>query len=299
MAKFCLRMTSTLTASGLLLLLALLPAPDADAAPGSKVGWIETADRAGLAPAPVKIVRQGKEIVYSEAEGLKACDKIRLVDSRSVVRITLSNAQRLILDESTPEVVVPCDSLALAAAAVRLLQAIIGDADARRVAATTRTAMYLEMPILVADKAVIASGNRSLYVAWRGGVAPFSVEILRQGGKEILVSQRNIAGHAVRLPQSVLATGQYTLVVEDAAGQGVREKELHVVAARDLPPMPKTLVDARLPENDRALFYADVLVGSGDGRFTLEALQKAAAISPQTPAAREWLKAWMANDLRD
>jgi hypothetical protein len=44
-----------------------------------------------------------------------------------------------------------------------------------------------------------------------------------------------------------------------------------------------------LGDEARALFYADYLAALDDGRWTLEALQRVAALPAQSPAVRQWL----------
>ena len=285
-----------------LLLGAMLFAPITFATPSGKAGWIHTAKLPQTLSNVFHVVRRGTVVPYTEAEGLLPCDQVKLLDASATIHITLSNAQRIRLDALRPETVVPCERESIGDSVARLLQAITGQAESfrstasTRATASTRSAASLNIPALVAAKTMIAEGKRSLFISWRGGKAPFSVKILSQNGSKPVLEKDNVAGHDASFPEIKLETGQYSLIITDAEQKWIREDEFHVVSALTVPAMPKELKDANLSENARTLFYADFLVGFEDGRFTLEALQKAASISPPTPASRDWLRAWGANN---
>lgn len=298
-----LRVNPFWTVAGTLVLGAVLFAPITFAMPGGKAGWIHTAKLPPQLSNVLRVVRHGTVVPYTEAEGLLPCDQVKLLNANTTIHITLTNAQRIRLDALRPETLVPCERESIGDSVARLLQAITGKAESVRAAtrspAFTRSAALtvtgtasLNIPALVADKAMIAEGKRSLFVSWRGGKAPFSVEILRKNGTKPLLAKNHVAGRDVWFPEIKLEPGQYSLIITDAEQNWIREDEFHVVSALTVPAMPKELKDAKLSESARTLFYADFLVGFEDGRFTLEALQKAASISPPTPASRDWLSAW-------
>lgn len=298
------------TVVSLFALLAILSGTDVLASQGGKAGWIETAKLQGPISNVVRIIRGGGEVAYSESEGLRACDRIKLLDEKASLRVTLSNAQRLNLSASRPEVVVPCNTPGFAERIGNVIQAITGQAEKRRagdgqpaIAATrgqgalagSRTYVPLGIPVLVAETAEIAEGKRAIFVSWRGGLAPFRVEVLRteaDGKVTTIASQDNVRQRSVTLPEAKLPVGRYSLVITGKDNSWIREDKLDVVSASSLPAMPAELKAAKLADSVRTLYYADFLVGFEDGRFTLEALQQAASISPATPASRDWLSAW-------
>lgn len=291
-----------LAAVSLLALPSLSLGADVLMSEGSKVGWIEPTNLNKPVSSQVRIIRAGAEVAYSDADGLLACDQVKLVDKEATLRVTLSNAQRLSLSASRPEVVIPCNTPGFAERFGSLLQAITGQAEKRRTMAATRGAIAatrsrasLSVPALVAETAEIAEGKRAIFVSWRGGEAPFRVEILRKtedGKVTTVVAQNNVRERSVTLPQARLPVGRYSLMITGADKQWIREDMLDVVPALSVPEIPVELKQAKLDESVRMLYYADFLVGFEDGRFTLEALQKAASIFPATAASREWLSTW-------
>lgn len=286
-------------AVSLFVLLGSLSGRDALASKDGKAGWIENSRQTQPISSLVRVIRDGAEVSYTESDGLRSCDRIKLMDAGATLRVTLSNAQRLTLSASRPEVAVPCSTPGLAERIGSLIQAITGQAEIRRPAiAATRSASAEEalgIPVLVAETAELAEGKRAIFVSWRGGEAPFRVEILRTAddGKVItVVAQDDVRERAVTLPEARLTVGRYSLVITGADKRWIREDKLDVVPVSAVPSMPAELREAKLTESVRTLYYADFLVGFKDGRFTLEALQKAASVSPGTPASREWLSAW-------
>jgi hypothetical protein len=143
---------------------------------------------------------------------------------------------------------------------------------------------------------MLVAGERSLYVTWEGGVAPYTVTLAPYGGGTAVVEQSNIKAKAVRLPKVRLEPGRYVLEVLGSDKYGIKDDAVTVVEVSKLPDPPKALIDARLPKADHELLYAYYLEGWGNGEWTLEALQRAAAVSPPTPAVRDWLMGRFSQD---
>jgi hypothetical protein len=160
-----------------------------------------------------------------------------------------------------------------------------------RVAALTRDISPLVVPALAGPQANLVAGRRALYVAWTGGVAPFSVQLAAADGREVALRSA-VEAHSTRLPAADLSPGQYTLRVRNRAGhriEGIRDDAVFVVADGTLPALPDTLKHPSLSDEARTLFYADYLTAQEDGRWTLEALQRVAALPGQSAAVRQWL----------
>lgn len=261
-------------------------------------GWVEKPSFSAF-----KIMRGDVELPTGQAD-LQACDIVVLRDPKATVRIMLANYQRVQLDVNVPEnrIQVPCGEKARWSdkplAVLRIIAGLstapaAGSASFER-ALLTRTeteedSPRLSVPALGNYDAMLAAGERSLYVTWEGGVAPYTVKLAPYGGGTAVAEQSNIVARAVRLPKVRLEPGRYMLEVRGGDKYGIEDDAITVVDRTRLPEPPKALMDANLPKADHELLYAYYLEGWGNGEWTLEALQRAAGISPPTPAVRDWL----------
>lgn len=263
------------------------------------VGWIDNPKFESFT-----IIRDGHKLKNGQAD-LQACDIVQLTDSRAIVHITLSSAQRVQLDAKVPglKIKVPCDEKprwhdkplavlrAIALLATAPVPALATDIIYSEQVAATRgvnDSPRLAVPALGNYAPMLVAGERSLYLTWHGGVPPYRVSMKQYGGS-IVIQQDNIGATFVRLPRMLLLPGRYVLRVEGSDKHGIEEDSITVVDAARLPPPPIALAEATLAKADRELLYAYYLEGWGKGEWTLEALQRAAAIDPATPVAREWL----------
>ena len=284
-------------AAALLLLLTSSLSAAAQAQPGEVAGWVEPDPKTLVVPTSAfRLDRAGKAIAYPDV-GLQACDRLKLLDEKAVVRIRLASNLRMQLDAETPglQLEIPCNERSIAASLAAALRAMIGGTEQRkqRVAALTRDIAPLTLPaLLTAPQSSIAAGRRALYVAWTGGVGPYSVQLLRAGDGREVVSRANIGAHSVLLPPADIEPGEYTLWVRNRSGyriEGIREDGIVAVAQSVVPTMPDVLRAGGLTDEARTLFYADFLAAQDEGRWTLEALQRVAALPAQSPAVRQWL----------
>lgn len=262
------------------------------------VGWIENPDFKVF-----KIIRDKQALPAGMAD-LQACDIVQLQNDQATVRITLAGYQRFQLDAKVPErkIQVPCTetsswygkSLAL----VRLIAGLATAPTYPEALMGTRakqTLTVLNVPALGHYDPLLVAGERSLYINWHGGVSPYTVTLQRYGGGN-LVEQNNIDATSVRLPKVHLKPGRYVLVVQGSDKNAIKEDSVTVVDAARLPAPPKALTDARLPKAEHQLLYAYYLEGWGQGEWTLEALQRATAIKPATPAVHDWLQSRFAQE---
>jgi hypothetical protein len=257
------------------------------------VGWVEKPDINA-----VTIVRNDVNMPKGTSD-LLACDVVKLNDVAATAHITLASYQRLLLDGHTSEgkIRIPCKEMApWFGRQLDLVKTIVAAATApgRRFEAIAATRAEdqpspIEVPALGDYDPMLVAGERSLYVAWTGGVAPFTVSVLRADGTAV-TSQDGIRAHVLSLPSASYAPGRYSLVVKGIDGHGVRESGLTVVEASKLPPRPAILSHSSLPSADEKLLYAYFLEGWGKGEWTLEALQQAASITPPTPASSDWIE---------
>ncbi len=285
-------------ALALSVLCATAQALDADVA-----GWVEPDPKTQAIPlSAFRLDRAGKAIAYPDA-GLRACDKLVLIDDKAIVRVRLASNLRLQLDAESQarQIEIPCDQRGIASSLAAALRALVSSAEQRkaRVATLTRDIAPLALPILVAPQTHIVAGHRALYVTWTGGVAPFSVQLVSaRDGREV-TSKTNLGTHSVYLPAIDLEPGQYTLWIRNRAGhrvEGIREDALMVLPRDASPPIPQVLLSPTLTEEARTLFYADFLAALDDGRWTLEALQQVAGLKGQSAAVRQWLQRYGARD---
>lgn len=250
----------------------------------------------------IKVMRNNKEVPLSNTTQLYACDKVILIDLQQLVRIKLADYKSLQLDASQTSVTIPCESKKISEKLVGVLQAIIGNSGSSRqrvLGGSRGSAEKLQMPSLSAETAVVAISKNPLFLTWHGGQSPFTVELIRSTDNSIMASMNKLTKNEVRLPIIDLPVGQYSLVVKNADGSGIRESKFYLVEASKVPSMPTELRDAKLDDESRGLFYADYLLGFEDGRFTLQAIQQVANIKPQTKQTREWLSVWGGNKTID
>lgn len=256
----------------------------------STVGWITKTD-----PSAFTISRDNRLLPKGSNE-LRACDVVTLVDSSATVHIVLSSYQRIDLDQGAPhqQIQISCNAKGVWQSAqlviARLLTAA-ATAPAQHIIAATRGGGKpdpIKVPALGSYNPMLIAGDRSLFIAWTGGVAPYRVRVSQYNGL-VIAEQNEITGTNVMLPAAHFEQGRYSLVVLGADGHGLKENNLTVVDPSRLPPRPSTLDDASLSQADRILLYSYYLEGLGNGEWTLEALQKAASINPPTPASSDWI----------
>ena len=256
------------------------------------VGWIANPDFDAF-----RISRHNAPVPKGTSD-LLACDIVKLVNQSAIVHIVLSSYQRVDLDATAPErqLQIPCEDKGIwqgdrLAVMRKITDRATAPARHTEVITATRGETLLApliIPALGNYNPLLAAGDRSLYVAWTGGVAPYSVSVSQCGGG-VVTGRSGITGTSVSLPSAHLAPGRYVLVVEGSNGRGLKEDGITVVDPSQLPPPPAALGETGLTQADRQLFYAYYLEGLGQGEWTLEALQQAASIDPPTPASSDWV----------
>jgi hypothetical protein len=198
------------------------------------------------------------------------------------------------LDQAHPETKIPCDSTPVSNPFLSVWREISGgDRTAYSVAAVSRGDEF-KVPILSSDRSnLIAVAQRSLYISWQGGVAPYRVQLRRADTGQVIAEINGIRETEVRMPALSLPIGQYSLSVydtpTDASAPERREDNLFVVDPSSLPSMPVVQDLSQLSEAEQQLLYVYFLEGTDHGRWAFEAMQRAVAITPATAASTAWL----------
>ncbi|MFO1049892.1 MAG: hypothetical protein U1E52_18575 [Geminicoccaceae bacterium] len=152
-----------------------------------------------------------------------------------------------------------------------VLAAVRGD-DSRSVTA----------PLLDADIAALAAGQRGLALRWSGGVAPYALSI---AADDPLLDLPALAT-AELPPQSLdLTPGDYTLTITDAKGTEI-ERDVEVVAADEVPGAPEDPGLAQLPAEYHTLAQAGWLSQQEDGRWRWEAWLQLQTLPPDFAPGR-------------
>jgi hypothetical protein len=151
--------------------------------------------------------------------------------------------------------------------------------------------VQFNVPVFSADQSQIVSGDRALFVSWRGGATPFVVRLSSADNGIPLAEMSNIRDRCwVTLPRVDLKPGRYRVAVIDA--KGTTEEEAMLIAVSHMPDMPATLRDASLPDNERSLYYQTWLSATDGGRWAFEAMQHVATMDCKWAPVREWLERW-------
>jgi hypothetical protein len=141
-----------------------------------------------------------------------------------------------------------------------------GSAWTRKVNAVARGDDDLFIPLLAAPQE-IASGARVLAVSWRGGVGPFQLQVLKDGGGRVAGAQ-DLGVREARLGPVGLTPGEYALRIEDRQGT-VRQSRFTVVLPESVPKAPPAF--RQLGGAAQELLEAVWLAGRPEGRWSWEA----------------------------
>ena len=131
---------------------------------------------------------------------------------------------------------------------------------------------------------VLAAGRRDIDVVWEGGVAPFMVRLVQDGGGTV-AELGPLAERRAALGRVSLVPGDYGLRIDDARGT-VRMTRVSVVAASAVPAPPAELRDAALSGIAREVLESVWLAGRGDGRWSWEAYLRLGALGDDITARR-------------
>lgn len=299
------------------LILALL-APSASARADDYTAFLEGVFPAGPPPGGlVRIERHRQGVPVSPGKTLlKPGDKIILLraDALVTIRDLTSNTQTPVRHRKgrlgrDPDLTVPSAELgSLPEHAAAWFVAVVQGANqarekvrfagsrgplddqCRETAGPEPTVMPFEAPMLDGGPLWIAAARRSVFVAWRGGRAPFTVTLASQSGGEMFPPVRVDASCSVRLPPVDLQPGAYRLAVTDADGVSIASAD-SVEARADLPQAPPEL-SASSSATARRLQVATWLESLPERHWRFEAIQQVSELACASPAATAWLEPW-------
>jgi hypothetical protein len=305
MAKSSLR-SSPLTGSHratLLVLLALMSAcmgarTACAATTGEIFGWLEDEGDATL----LRIERNGQRVAYDPGIGFARCDSVSILASAPApVTIATADGSRIFVKPGQSAVTIGCTAkeggvtrdLAL------FLQQLLHRSNQRlpQMAATRALPMpcghpALDVPLLSRGEEIpsmVVGGRSSLLLTWVSTDPPVDVE-LRNAQGTVVAKASAVHDQPLRLKAPLKSDLRYHLRLTDKCGKSIEDDDVQAVSATHRPALPPEL--ARLPEPQRTIFYADYLVGFGDGRWGLEALQLVGSLPQGDKVVEEWIEQW-------
>ena len=140
-----------------------------------------------------------------------------------------------------------------------------------------------DAPLLRASTSLLRAGQRSLFVAWRGGLPPFRVTLAREGDPTPIAELSELKGCEAFLPATDLTAGQYRLEIADRRSYVFPEASLLVAVKQAAPPASDGAEVATW------LAQAQWLAEQDDGRWRFSALQDVAARLGELPEAEAWI----------
>lgn len=126
----------------------------------------------------------------------------------------------------------------------------------------------------------LVAGTRPLYLAWKGGKAPYDLTIKRANQK--LLEEKGLKEQRIKTPVLDLTVGDYRLRICDAQKKCSVDYAFSVVESK--PEYPRELKDSRIPEATRLTAQATWLAAQGRKKWFFEAYQQIAGLSE--PSAR-------------
>ena len=155
----------------------------------------------------------------------------------------------------------------------------------------TNEPIPFRIPVLAADRSILAAGTRAIFVSWQGGVPPFSVTLSTAETGVVIAKTTGVNACAGRLPSVSLTPGHYRLAVTDANNVAEQEENLFSVVG-DAPTMPRELREADIPEEARQIYTATWMTVLDGGEWAFEAQQRVAAMDCHSAAVQDWLRHW-------
>jgi len=141
----------------------------------------------------------------------------------------------------------------------------------------------LSMPVVVDDSSRLGSHRTTIHIAWEGGTAPFTVQILSGQGKTLAAKER-VQEWRLQLLWSAgpIPEGPARIVVEDGAGQRI-SKLINLVPVHSL---PEQVAQDDLPPTLHAIIAADHLIQTNRRQWGFEAYQDLADLADSYEPAR-------------
>ncbi len=148
----------------------------------------------------------------------------------------------------------------------------------------------LGMPILEQRGNYVRAGTRDLYLAWRGGPAPFSVELSKVGQEGPGLAHRDqVASREITFESVPLTPGRYQVTIWSADGSALQAL-LSALEGDQIPGPPVELMKSSEEDPPDSLLQALWLASEGNGDYVFEAFQQIAEIAKAYPEAKVFLE---------
>ncbi len=273
------------------LFLLLVSSVGADVPTSVRAGWIDSFDGSAAG----YVLRRGDQVLPVQYfMPLLAGDRIEIRAADGLVRVRLGEDAPLVLNHDKSLFEVPrtgtppsvwgnlmtwasgwFTELHDESASARLISAVSkGDA----VAGPASGLLFTEIVGL-------SAGRRPLALAWRGGTAPFRVQLSRdEQGAMPVIDLTDIPVTECLIPEVDLSPGQYLLEIRDGAGRHLIS-DVAVVDPAEVPRPEPAAAPGGLPEEAARTVTAAWLAGQRGGWvWRLEAYQAIAGASTYAPA---------------
>ncbi len=263
----------------------------------------------------ISVTRRGIQVPVADNADLSSGDEIRVLDSQAAVTVRMVATRALFPirrhgggrlgepDFTVPTVSIPglpgkawafIKQAGLSANQARgdtvaASRAVPGVGACFNEGGKTNEPLSFDVPVLTAERSLLAQGQRRLFVSWRGGASPFSAVLSDAVSGQVLARADGVRTHChAQLPAATIVPGaRYRLAIID--GNGVREEDGDLYGAARMPLAPPELQEGAAPGVARALYFATWLSLLGSGEWTFEAEQQVVALSCDAPGGREWL----------
>ena len=222
----------------------------------------------------ISIKRQGRKIPVAILTRLQSGDVIHVAGPGTALTITANGRKTLIVDQQNSPFVVPKEPKA--SGLLRNLLAIASDwiagEEERDVNTITRGAKNAPLRITSIHYRVnyLLQGTGTIYVDWKGGAEPFSVQMSKAKERRNLFEQAEIYSRGVKITGLRLDRGRYRVLVSALGEDGVSSDSFgfKVVSREKLPRQARMLLDEEMPKKLKWRLLAAVLASHGPWRFT-------------------------------
>ena len=139
------------------------------------------------------------------------------------------------------------------------------------------------IPLLAENKALLVAGERSLYLAWEGGKAPYWVQVFSEHNpKEAFLIQHQVHARQVQFEKKLFTPGYYRAIIISIDG-GWHNTQADFKVVKNLPTaLQKTETEMQastLPVETKQTLLAAWLAQQDKGVWQFEAYQRVAGIA--------------------
>lgn len=238
-----------------------------------------------LAPVAYQILYEGDRVVVGDPQG-----EIVLRCGSRDVRVRASDADFVVEKIGSPPTV--SENL------LRWMSGFLAEWSAEAAASDATVVVVrgrkeehwpLEVPLLTARAAFVASGRSWIALGWRGGGAPYEIRLYDPERRIVVARADSLPdAHAMLALREPLPAGSFEFEIIDRAGRYVRAP-LEVVPPARLPSLPDALGGS--PDDVSRTTSAAWIASTAEGIFALEAYQLAAQLAEEHAPARQLVQA--------